>query len=85
MLPTDSMRASPAKPEGDRRIRMTLTAPEALSEVIEETARSMGVTNAEAIVRAVALLRAAQDAKRAGRAVGSVEDADVLETEFTGF
>jgi hypothetical protein len=62
-----------------------VTASPQMIDLIDSLAVRLGVTRAEVLLRGVALLKAAVDARDQGKAVGAAGSADALETEFVGF
>ncbi len=71
--------------EARRAVNLSLAVTPELDELITRLASDLGATKAATLMRGVALLRAAVDARRAGKVVGSAESPDSLETEFVGF
>lgn len=66
-------------------VHATLEMPVQASYLITELAGEMGIDPGEVILRGIALLKAAHEAKSDGKAVGAALSPDALDTEFTGF
>jgi hypothetical protein len=67
------------------QIAYRLEVSPAGDRLLAELGCRLGLDTGEVIRLAVALLRAAVDAKGNGKAVGYAESPDWLEAEFTGF
>ncbi len=80
LIDRSSSRAEPA-----RLVPLNLSVSTDLDGLLDRISREMGISKADAILRGIALLKAALDAKRDGKAVGAADSADTLETEFVGF
>ena len=66
-------------------VNMRLSVSPEAYRLRSEVANDLGIPKGTAIVKAIALLKAAADARKSGRAVGAAVDAESLETEFVGF
>jgi hypothetical protein len=71
--------------EGRRPVILNVSITPDLDHLIGELAADIGTNKAETIVRGLALLKAAVDAKKKGKVVGTAESSESLETEFVGF
>jgi hypothetical protein len=65
--------------------RMTIDLPPAVFNVIEQLLDETGNTPGALFGKAIGLYMLSIEARKRGKAVGSADSPDVLETEFTGF
>ena len=66
------------------KVRLNLQVSTELNTVLEEIADSSGGTKTDVIRQALALMQVAYNAKRNGKHIGLVSDADRLDTEIIG-
>jgi metal-responsive CopG/Arc/MetJ family transcriptional regulator len=66
------------------RVRMNLQVSAELNELLEKIAGDTGSNRSEVIRQALALMKAAYEAKQRGKHIGFVSDPDKLETEIVG-
>jgi metal-responsive CopG/Arc/MetJ family transcriptional regulator len=66
------------------KVRMNLQVSSELNDLLEEIAGSTGSNRSEVIRQALALMKAAHDAKQKGKHIGIVTDATKLDTEIVG-
>jgi len=66
------------------KVRLNLQVSSELNNVLEEIADSSGSTKTDVIRQALALMKVAHNAKKNGKHLGLVADADKLDTEIIG-
>lgn len=66
------------------KVRLNLQVSSELNNVLEEIADSSGSTKTDVIRQALALMKVAHNAKKSGKHLGVVADADKLDTEIVG-
>jgi hypothetical protein len=66
------------------KVRMNLQVSAELNELLERIAGDTGSNRSEVIRQALALMKVAHEAKRKGKHIGLVSDAEKLETEIVG-
>ena len=66
------------------KVRLNLQVSEELNTVLENIADSSGSTKTDVIRQALALMQVAHNAKKNGKHLGLVADADRLDTEIIG-
>jgi metal-responsive CopG/Arc/MetJ family transcriptional regulator len=65
-------------------VRMNLQVSAEINELLERIAKDTGTNRSEVIRQALALMKVAQEAKKKGKHIGLVSDADKLDTEIVG-
>lgn len=71
--------------EESRNIRLSLTLPHELNERLEEIAKDLCITKSDVLRRALALIDAAHEARKANKAIGVFgREEQKLEKEFIG-
>ena len=65
-------------------VRMNLQVSAEINELLERIAKDTGSNRSEVIRQALALMKVAQEAKKKGKHIGLVSDADKLDTEIVG-
>lgn len=65
-------------------VRLNLQVSSELNKVLEEIADNSGSTKTDVIRQALALMKVAHNAKKSGKHLGLVGDADKLDTEIVG-
>jgi metal-responsive CopG/Arc/MetJ family transcriptional regulator len=68
----------------NEKVRMNLQVSAELNELLERIAADTGSNRSEVIRQALALMKVAHEAKKKGKHIGLVTDADRLETEIVG-
>ncbi len=66
------------------KVRLNLQVSSELNDVLEEIADNSGSTKTDVIRQALALMKVAHNAKKNGKHLGLVADADKLDTEIIG-
>jgi hypothetical protein len=66
------------------KVRLNLQLSQELNRTLEEISASTGSNRTDVIRQALALMKVAHDAKRKGKHLGLVSDADKLDTEIVG-
>jgi hypothetical protein len=66
------------------KVRLNLQVSSELNNVLEKIADSSGSTKTDVIRQALALMKVAYNAKKNGKHLGLVADADKLDTEIIG-
>ena len=66
------------------KVRLNLQVSPELNQVLETIAEDSSTSKADVIRQAVALMKIAHQAKRNGKHLGWVTDADKLDTEIVG-
>ncbi len=66
------------------KVRMNLQVSAELNDLLESIAKDSGSNRSEVIRQALALMKVAHEAKKKGKHIGLVSDADRLETEIVG-
>jgi predicted transcriptional regulator len=66
------------------KVRLNLQVSAELNGVLEEIADSSGTSKTDVIRQALALMKVAHNARKNGKHLGLVGDADKLDTEIVG-
>src|SRR6266478_1362668 len=66
------------------KVRLNLQLSQELNKTLDEISESTGSNRTDVIRQALALMKVAHDAKRKGKHLGLVSDADKLDTEIVG-
>ena len=66
------------------KLRMNVQISQELTDLIDGIASNSGANRSEVIRQALALMKVAHDARRRGKHIGIVADADKLDTEIVG-
>ena len=66
------------------KVRINLQVSAELNDLLESIAKDSGSNRSEVIRQALALMKVAHEAKKKGKHIGLVSDADRLETEIVG-
>ena len=69
----------------NKSVRLDLSITPEFDRVLIGLGATLEIDRAEVIYRAVALLKAAVEARTHGQAIGAADSPDALETEFVGF
>ncbi len=68
----------------EQRVRLNLQLSQELNKTLDEITESTGSNRTDVIRQALALMKVAHEAKRKGKHLGLVTDADKLDTEIVG-
>jgi Ribbon-helix-helix protein, copG family len=66
------------------KVRLNLQLSQELNKTLDEISESTGSNRTDVIRQALALMKVAHEAKRKGKHLGLVSDADKLDTEIVG-
>jgi predicted transcriptional regulator len=66
------------------KVRLNLQLSQELNNTLDEITESTGTNRTDVIRQALALMKVAHEAKRKGKHLGIVSDADRLDTEIVG-
>jgi len=66
------------------KLRMNVQISQELTDLIDGIASNSGSNRSEVIRQALALMKVAHDARKRGKHIGIVADADKLDTEIVG-
>jgi len=66
------------------KVRLSLQVSRELNRTLEDIAESTGTNRTDVIRQALALMKVAHTAKKNGKHLGLVADADKLDTEIVG-
>lgn len=68
----------------NEKVRLSLQVSHELNRTLEEIAEDTGTSRTDVVRQALALMKVAHSAKKAGRHLGIVSDARKLDTEIVG-
>jgi Ribbon-helix-helix protein, copG family len=71
-------------PQMADKVRLNLQLSQELNKTLDEITESTGSNRTDVIRQALALMKVAHDAKRKGKHLGLVSDADKLDMEIVG-
>jgi regulator of PEP synthase PpsR (kinase-PPPase family) len=80
----EKMRDRSENQKVNEKVRLNLQVSQELNQLLEEIADTSGTNRTDVIRQALALMKVAHNAKKDGRHVGIVSDANKLDTEIIG-